>query len=635
MKEVDGRVESGSVGVRLDPDLRTAAVAARRLLVEHGFEEIADRGWSQMRSRCPTPAVVVIGEVNRGKSSLVNALLESPEVSPVGVDLTTSAYLRFVRAGDELSAGDARLIFAGRSVRRVNAEEVAAWITEDGAHVQDSEVDMLPLGAEIAVDAAILRHVQLVDTPGSGGLDTRHARLALEAVGAASVLLLVCDSAAPLTSTELRFLEEASREVDSILLVANKIDKNPRHWRLVVEEDRRLLARYAPRFAGSEVWGVSARYAATALSQTSGERRDALLRLSGVPALAEHLVRHAIAPDVGVAKGLRILYSGLRELDAHVTANRRAASGHPSMHKELIAQREHLQRCREREGQWREYLQRDLSILQSDMADSLERKLDRLQSDWRAKIEASHLEVMRRSRQLFVAEMTADIEVLMGELSVEFSTGLNRVVESLFDIFPGVDIADEMPDFSDLPIRAADVKGRGQGLGDPQMVMMGFMGSSAFGPALATALGMAAASAASLGIGAAAGGVWVAVNLAFRAVKNGKSALLEWLTKTSNAVRIDVTRYIARKVNEIRPTLASAYRSRLQEAIAESKSLLASAEQAARRSQQERAETVAEWDAISASIARGMDELEAQLARLSSSAQTKPDSSKSGSSSQK
>src|ERR1700752_4397563 len=86
---------------------------AGRALVWGGLTDVADRAWSQLTSPPPTPTLVVIGEVKRGKSSLVNALLAHPGVSPVDVEIATSAFLRFVPATDANVAGSTTLLFAG------------------------------------------------------------------------------------------------------------------------------------------------------------------------------------------------------------------------------------------------------------------------------------------------------------------------------------------------------------------------------------------------------------------------------------------------------------------------------------------------------------------------------------------
>ncbi|WP_277681795.1 dynamin family protein, partial [Saccharomonospora azurea] len=54
----------------------------------------------QRGARTAKPSVVVVGETNRGKSSLVNALLAKPGLSPVDAEVATSTYLVFEHADE-------------------------------------------------------------------------------------------------------------------------------------------------------------------------------------------------------------------------------------------------------------------------------------------------------------------------------------------------------------------------------------------------------------------------------------------------------------------------------------------------------------------------------------------------------
>ncbi|MGH3469656.1 MAG: hypothetical protein ACRDQF_18200, partial [Thermocrispum sp.] len=57
-------------------------------------------GWVSRvrRKQQAKPSVVVVGETKRGKSSLVNALLATPGLSPVDAEVATATYLVFDHA---------------------------------------------------------------------------------------------------------------------------------------------------------------------------------------------------------------------------------------------------------------------------------------------------------------------------------------------------------------------------------------------------------------------------------------------------------------------------------------------------------------------------------------------------------
>src|SRR6187200_2911257 len=96
-------------GVRLDPPTRSALFGATRLLKDRGLPEVATFALQRLQpSQQDAPAIVVVGEVKRGKSSLVNALLGHTGLSPVEVDVATNSFLRFAPPTRELPEGTAR-----------------------------------------------------------------------------------------------------------------------------------------------------------------------------------------------------------------------------------------------------------------------------------------------------------------------------------------------------------------------------------------------------------------------------------------------------------------------------------------------------------------------------------------------
>ena len=85
---------------------------AKRITLSHLARETSDRGLAildrydpelgarltKMRvTRPDKPTVVVVGEAKRGKSSLINALINVPGLSPVDSRVATSTYIMFRR----------------------------------------------------------------------------------------------------------------------------------------------------------------------------------------------------------------------------------------------------------------------------------------------------------------------------------------------------------------------------------------------------------------------------------------------------------------------------------------------------------------------------------------------------------
>jgi GTP-binding protein EngB required for normal cell division len=600
-----------SVQGMIEPDLKKVMQDARQTLVSGGLGDVAERAWAQLTADLGTPIIVVIGEVKRGKSSLINALLGHPDVAPVDVDIATSAFIRFVPVSDSARERDTALLFAGGRREAITFTDLRDWVTVAGRHVVDSAADELPIGAEVAISGRLLPHVAVVDTPGVGGLRPSHVHLATEATTTASILLMICDASATITEPELRFLESVAGEVESVVIAVTKIDKNVRHWRSIMAENRRLLCEYAPRFADAPMVGVSSRNAIAALQMDPGERRESALGASGLPELVDCLGKICSADErLPITNGLRITKTGLELVANQLAAQRSAIAGGPTAVKELTAEKERLKALREEwEGGWRDYLFRDLNTLQRNTLGTLDRKIDELRTRWRRQIEDASMDVLRRSPQLFVADMTADLQKLVGEVSSEYVDAVAALTERL-----KLEADISIESLSAPITRSASPGERGEGALDPQMLMIGVMGTSTLGGALVAVLGITAVGLAvpiTLGIG----GAWMAVNFGFRAVKMGRQRLQQWLNETAVAVQRDVTREIQERTDYIRPTIINEYKQQLSDSMGELQKLIASAIKAEKASKAEQEDALAEIDTRSKAVAATIAAVDAQLAR--------------------
>jgi GTP-binding protein EngB required for normal cell division len=596
---------------QIDADLKKVMDAARTVLAASGMSDVGNRAWAQVMKPPTNPAVVVVGEVKRGKSSLVNVLLARPNASPVDVDIATAAFVRFVPPSDSAPEGTATLLFAGGRREPVDFADLADWVTMSGRHVNDPTIEELPIGAEVAVASPFLPRVTLVDTPGVGGLNPSHLRLTKTATTTASILVMTCDATAPITLPELEFLESVSAEVNSVLIAVTKIDKNFRHWQTIVEEDRKLLRQYAPRFADVPILGVSSTGAFSAIKMEPGDRRKSALRASGLSALVQHLHRMCASSDtLFAANGLRAARTGLERVGSQLGLQRSAMIRGQSAAAELKAEKERLQTLRQEwEGGWRDFLTRDLGVIQRNTLTSLDHKLDDLRSQWRTKLDKMKLDLLRRSPQLFVADMTADLEVLIGELSDEYVNAVNQLVNGL-----RINAEISVEAFTSEVREIEKPRKRGEGVIDPSMMSTATTGFSTMGMGLVSVL--AVGSVVAIPLVAAVGGAWIAVNFGFRAIKMGRQGLQQWLNMTATAVAKDVSREIQERGEAIRPAIINAYKQYLTDSMTELKSLIVAAETAEKSSRTERADAVAQLDAKLKSVKAIIAGIDAQLAKL-------------------
>ena len=211
--------------------------------------------------------LVVVGEYNAGKSSLLNALL-GDRVMPEGVTPTTDR-ITIVTHGD-----------------------AATEIEADADLVRRHH------------PAPLLADVALVDTPGTNAIIERHQRLTEDFLPRADLVLFVTSAERPFTQSERAFLELIASWGRKITVVVNKIDI------LESEADRDQVLAFVRDHARETlhteppVFGVSARSAVRA-------RRDGHDAVgSGLPRLEAHVaerlrygsrLRLKLASPLGVA----------------------------------------------------------------------------------------------------------------------------------------------------------------------------------------------------------------------------------------------------------------------------------------------------------------------------------------------
>ncbi len=189
--------------------------------------------------------IVVAGEFNAGKSSLLNALL-GEHVMPEGVTPTTDR-ITVVTHGEK-----------------------------------ESERQEGPAIVHRTHPAPLLADVALVDTPGTNAIIQRHQELTERFVPRADLLLFVTSADRPFTESERRFLELIASWGRKVMMVVNKVDI------LDTEEQRAEVERYVREHA-RETLRVAPEVHLVSAKRAERARQDgdaAGLGASGVPALA-------------------------------------------------------------------------------------------------------------------------------------------------------------------------------------------------------------------------------------------------------------------------------------------------------------------------------------------------------------
>jgi GTP-binding protein EngB required for normal cell division len=197
--------------------------------------------------------VVVVGEKKRGKSSLINALIERPGLLPVDVDVASCVHLVVGYAAEETAQVVDVANPDGRPVPLTDIGRYAALDPETGL-VRHPDVSHVTVG----LPHPVLTGLNLIDTPGVGGLVAGHASITSAAVQRADALLFVVNGASELTSSECEFLAGVSDQTSTVLFVLTQIDKYPQ-WQQILDTNRRLIAEHAPTHRDAPWFAVSSR----------------------------------------------------------------------------------------------------------------------------------------------------------------------------------------------------------------------------------------------------------------------------------------------------------------------------------------------------------------------------------------
>lgn len=312
--------------------------------------------------------VLVVGEFKQGKSLMVNGLVRAP-VCPVHDDMATCVPT-VVRHSETPVAALVRLLENGadaeqgqRQTERIEIpiDKLAEHVSESGNPANRERWSYADVGLPRGLLAGGL---ELVDTPGVGGLTSVHGAATMAMLPSADAVLLVSDASQEYTRPELEFLSQAAKVCPNVACVLTKTDLYP-EWRRIAELDRTHLATVhidAPLLAVSSLLRVQS-------IRTQDADLDAE---SGFPALISYLRDHVVGQADLLARRSTVhdvlvvtdqLVGGLRaERDAQ--QNPAAAQ---EVIKQLTAAQQRSAALKERSARWQHTLNDGIADLNADI----------------------------------------------------------------------------------------------------------------------------------------------------------------------------------------------------------------------------------------------------------------------------
>jgi predicted GTPase len=557
------------------------------------------------------PSAVVVGETNRGKSSLVNALIGQPGLSPVDAEVATATYLVFGHAEE----WTARACYPGQLAPvPVELPELINWVS--AAHELPTG-QLPPRYVEIDGPAEFLEKLSIVDTPGVGGLDSMHGELAMEAAASATALLFVVDASAPFTTGELNFLANVGESVETVVFALSKVDQY-RGWRQVLEADQALLAEHAPRFAGATFHPVSARMYEMAGKAPSPEAAAMLRERSGLEELRSALTSLLDGRSVmlGEANTMRALSTALDELHVRLDAERRALSTGEDEAEKLRARKEELTSDRRSSTKgWQVRMRTEIQRTRVENNHEVGRQMRDVQSWFRQAIDAADREKLRE----LPPQVDAALQMVSGRISQAVAWRLNQVAEVVLgELFTPEELVVIRAQFARTgsPIIVRQVDKRPPTTEDKLLVFMGATGGLSAGKmALLPLAGVVAAPillvpTIAIALGA---GWWLSTT---RKHSADKQHMKQWLTEAIADARSTVDQLVAEQLIAAEQQLALSLDEALGKRIAGIEEELREVDKALRLDTAERTKRLNAVNKRLADVSAGRERAEKLLASI-------------------
>ena len=172
----------------------------------------------ELRGKIETNAfnLVVVGQLKRGKTSLINALL--------GADILPVAVVPLTSIATVMTYGDAlriKVYFNDGNVAEIRPESLTEYVTEKGnpKNVKDVTEVVVTYPSHYLKDG-----VRLIDTPGVGSIYQHNTDVAYQYLPKSDAVLFLLSVDQPMSKAELDFLEDVREYSNKIFFLLNKAD---------------------------------------------------------------------------------------------------------------------------------------------------------------------------------------------------------------------------------------------------------------------------------------------------------------------------------------------------------------------------------------------------------------------------
>lgn len=184
--------------------------------------------------------IVVCGEVKKGKSSFINAVI-GDEILPTNTNVATSQVFRITNSNENRY----ELVFVDGSRESISREQLSHYGSQVDADMNGEPMfkDRVLKYIQVYCPIEFLPHgVSLVDTPGLGALYEAHERITNSYVTNAAAVVFITDPSNPIVQQEKSFLEKVYTITSHVLYVMTKRDNYDESYIVnMVRRDEEIL----------------------------------------------------------------------------------------------------------------------------------------------------------------------------------------------------------------------------------------------------------------------------------------------------------------------------------------------------------------------------------------------------------
>ena len=288
--------------------------------------------------------VVVCGEIKKGKSSFINALM-GEEILPTNTKVATSQVYRIINSDVE----EYNLVFTDGTRKQISRKELSRY----GSQV-DADMYGEPIFRKHQLDYIEVKHplpnlpksVALVDTPGLGAVYAAHEQITRNYLKKAAAVIFIITPKNPIVKAEQEFIANALNVTKQIMFVMTQMDNYDEGViQTMISRDMEILAPLASRTATHRIDILP--ISSTLLFDATKEKDELLLEMSRFEAVKEALLK-MIYNTIGFEISAQVYNSlngyNTRAIQA-LTELHTVITSHPSVAKEIADKKSEKQQA--------------------------------------------------------------------------------------------------------------------------------------------------------------------------------------------------------------------------------------------------------------------------------------------------